>query len=154
MNTPSPRRSTISLVFGIVFLVIGLLTVFGSWRGYQLDNGILEHGVRTQGHITKKIVIAAADGDSDYGVDYWFTLPAGQRIEAHGGIPKSLWDGLHEGDTLEIAYSSEYPRRNFPVGGGVTSLGLTIFVGTFGAIFAVLGGLLIGGYVRAGRTTA
>lgn len=154
MNTPAPRRSRISLVSGIVFLAAGLLTVFGSWRGYQLDTGILEHGVRTQGHITKKVTIAAADGGSEYGVDYWFTLPEGQRIEAHGGVPKSLWDGLREGETLEIAYSPEYPRRNFPVGGGVTSLGITMFVGTFGAVFAALGGLLIGGYLRAGRRAA
>ena len=39
-------------------------------------------------------------------------------------------------------------------GGGVTSLGLTMFVGTFGAVFAALGGLLITGYVRAGRQAA
>ena len=154
MNNPPARRSAISLVFGIVFLAVGLLTVFGSWRGYQLDNRILEHGVRAPGQITKKVVAAAADGTNEYGVDYWFTLPEGERIEAHGGVPKSLWDGLREGDTLEIAYSPEYPRRNFPVGGGVASLGITMFVGTFGAVFAALGGLLIGGYVRAGRSAA
>jgi hypothetical protein len=144
----TPQRSRIALVFGVVFLVVGLLAVFGSWRGYQLDTGILEHGARAEGHITKKVVLAAADGDSDHGIDYWFALPGGQRIEAHAGVPKPMWDGLREGGTLDIAYSPDYPRRNFPVGGGVTSLGITIFVGTFGAVFAALGGLLIGGYVR------
>jgi hypothetical protein len=150
MNTP--RRSKIALVFGILFLVTGLLFVYGSWRGYQLDTQILERGARADGHVTRKIVVAAADGNNDHGIDYWFALPDGKRIEAHAGVPKSVWDGVHEGDTLQIAYSTEYPRRNFPVGGGVTSAGLTMFVGGFGAVFAALGGLLIGGYVRAGRS--
>jgi hypothetical protein len=151
MSSPTPRRSRISLIFGIVFLTVGLLTTLGSWRGYQLDAGILEHGARTQGHITKKVTVAAADGGHDHGLDYWFVLPEGQRIEAHSGVPKSLWESMREGDSLEIAYSPQYPRRNFPVGGGVNTLGLTMFVGAFGAVFVALGGLLIGGYVRAGR---
>ncbi len=152
MNTP--RRSKLSLVFGIVFLALGLLVVFGSWRGYQLDQRILEQGARAEGHITKKVVLAAADGDSDHGIDYWFTLPDGQRIEAHAGMPKPTWDGLREGDSIEVAYSAEYPRRNFPAGGSVTSGGITVFVGAFGAVFAALGGLLIGSYLRAGRAAS
>jgi hypothetical protein len=149
MNTP--RRSRIALVFGIVFLVAGLLMVFGSWRGRQLDTRILEQGPRAAGHVTRKIVLAAADGASDHGIDYWFALPDGQRIEAHAALSKAAWDTVREGDTIQIAYSAEYPRRNFPVDGGVTSAGIAVFTGAFGAVFAVLGGLLVGGYVRAGR---
>jgi hypothetical protein len=150
MNTP-PRRSKISLTFGIILLALGLLVVFGSWRGYQLDTRILERGARTEGHVTKKVVAAAADGKSDHGLDYWFALPDGKRIEAHAGVPKEMWDRVREGDSIAVAYSEAYPRRNFPVDAGVTSGGITMFFGAFGAVFAVLGGLLIGGHVRAGR---
>jgi hypothetical protein len=150
MNTP-PRRSKISLTFGIILLVLGLLVMFGALRGYQLDTRILEQGARAEGHVTKKVVATAADGKDDHGIDYWFALPDGKRIEAHAGVPKEMWDGMREGDTIPVAYSEEYPPRNFPVDAGVTSGGITMFVGAFGAVFAVLGGLLIGGYVRAGR---
>jgi hypothetical protein len=147
----TPRRSKIALVFGTILLALGLLVVFGSWRGYQLDSRILERGARADGHVTKKVVAPGADGGNDHGIDYWFALPDGKRIEAHAGVPKEMWDGVREGDTIAVAYSEEYPRRNFPVGAGVTSAGITMFVGAFGAVFAALGGLLIGGYVRAGR---
>lgn len=150
MSTP-PRRSRISIAFGIILLALGLLVVLGALRGYQLDARILERGARAEGHVTKKVVAATADGKNDHGLDYWFALPDGSRIEAHAGVPQQMWDDLREGDTIAVAYSKEYPRRNFPVDAGVTSGGITMFVGAFGAVFAVLGGLLIGGFVRAGR---
>jgi hypothetical protein len=42
-----------------------------------------------------------------------------------------------------VAYSERNPDRNFPVGAGVTSLGVTVFVSVFSAVFAIFGTLLL-----------
>jgi hypothetical protein len=100
------------------------------------------------GTITGKHIVRSSDGDSDFNVAYWFVLPNGQRIEAERGVSKRLWNTYQKGGTLEVAYSASNPRRNFPLGGGVTSLGVALFVSVICLALAMFGTLFLFGNVR------
>ena len=133
---------------GALFFVVGCIGAIGSWGAYRLDTSIETSGQRADGRITKKSVLFAADGDSDYIVEYWFNLPSGKRVEAVRGVHKKLWSTLRDGEAFVVLYSAENPKRNFPLGGGVTSIGITVFVSVFFTVFAASGALLIAGFVR------
>ena len=145
---PKDSRTLAPQLMAGLLVVGGSLGVNGSWRAYWLDTDIIRDAQQTMGQITKKTVLQLADGDSDHLIAYWFRLPDGTRMEAEQGICKRLWHSLHEGDTLDILYAADNPRRNFPKGGGVTSLGVTLFVSLLSALFAALGGLMIAGWVQ------
>lgn len=148
------RPSRIALLMGLLFLLVGAFGVVGSWAAWRLDSGIAASGERATGHLTRKSMLRAADGDSDYVVDYWFVLPDGTRMEAHRTLTKSLWLGLREGQPFKVRYSAANPNRNFPEGGGVTSLGVVIFVSSLSALFALFGALLLWGFFRGARAAA
>lgn len=144
----SSRGSRVALGMGALFFVVGCIGAIGSWGAYRLDTSIEKSGQRAEGRITKKSVLVAADGDSDYIVEYWFNLPSGKRVEAVRGVHKELWNTLRDGEALVVLYSAENPERNFPLGGGIASIGITVFVSVFFAVFAASGALLVAGYSR------
>lgn len=150
----SSRGSRVALGMGALFLVVGCIGAIGSWGAYRLDTSIEKSGQRAEGRITKKSVLFAADGDSDYIVEYWFNLPSGKRVEAVRGVHKQLWNTLRDGEAFVVLYSAEKPKRNFPLGGGVTSIGLAVFASVFFGSFAAFGALLVVGFIRGERTEA
>lgn len=148
------KRSRLALAIGAAFCAFGLVAAIGSWGAYLADSRILEHGARVEARVLGKDVLFAADGDSDFMIDYVFELPDGTRELGHRGVPRPLWQSVREGGTVTVLYSPDNPRRNFPLGAGVTSLGLTVFVSAMGAVFAAVGSLLLRGYFRSGRGDA
>lgn len=142
------------LAMGFLFCLFGGLGGIGSWGAYSLDHGIEKSGASAVGHTTDKSVAFSADGDSDYVVDYWFQLPTGERVEAHRGVHKALWSTLRKGESFVVLYSVENPNRNFPRGGGVTSVGLTIFVSALSTLIGVFGVLLVAAFFRGERGDA
>lgn len=132
------------LLIGLMFLLPGLTFMIGSWGAYWLDTSIREHGPQSVGHVTKKLILHSDDG-SDHIVEYWFKLPDGRQINMSRGVSKDLWDSLSSDKLFTVVYSAENPNRNFPLGSGVTSLGLTIYASIFGLIFTVFGALIIAG---------
>ena len=148
---PQSADLGIAVGMGLLFLLAGLLGAIGSWGAYRLDSGIVAAGERAQGHVTRTYVLRAGDGDSDFLVDYWFHLPDGQRIQASRSVSQSLWKTLGKGQTVQVHYAADNPKRNFPAGGGVTSLGLVLFTGVFSALFAVFGVVLLMGAWRTRR---
>ena len=148
------RGSKLALVMGVVFLLVGLGGVVGSWGAYVTDTNIERSGPRATGRLVKKLFLGAADGDSDYVLEYRFETPSGQSVTASRGVSKELWASLREGESREVRYSASNPKRNFPAGAGVTSIGVTIFVSVVASLFAVFGGALVWGFVRHGRTEA
>jgi hypothetical protein len=141
------KRILVVLV-GILFFLFGLGMVVGQWGAYNLDTGIEKHGARANGFVTKKTFLLASDGDSDYIVEYRFSLPRGQQLKGQHSVSKKLWSSLKEGESLVVLYHPENPNRNFPLGGGVRSFGVTIFVWVLGVVFLVFGGLICVGGIR------
>ena len=101
-----------------------------------------------------KQVVRPADVDSDYLVQYQFELPSGEKVVSERGVPRRLWSELKVGSQVIVIYSNANPRRNFPVGGGVTSVLTPILASAlFGALSAFVGVLLYRIY-RSGRNTS
>jgi hypothetical protein len=142
------RARVVAIVLAAAFCVVGTIGAVGSWVVYRLDGAIARGGERADGHVTRKSLVYATDGDSDYTVDYWFVLPSGARIEATRGIRKALWATLREGDVVAVRYSAANPRRNFPERDGPPGVGVTAFVSLLCATLAAFGALVIAGLVR------
>lgn len=153
-NEASGHGSKLALVLGVIFLLLGFGGVIGSWGAYSTDTAIERSGPRATGYLIKKLFLAAADGDSDYMLEYKFETASGQTVTASRGVSKALWMSLREGETLEVRYSASNPARNFPAGGGVTSIGVTIFISVIASILGVFGGGLVRHFFRQGQTQA
>jgi len=159
LNKSEKQSSLIALVMGVIFLLTGLVFLIGSWGAYFTDTKIQDSGPSAEGHLEKKLFMRVADGDSDYILEYWFMTKEGSAIRASRNVSKRLWSAVHEGQIIEIKYSANNPKRNFPLGAGVTSIGMAIFASVFGLTFTIFGGALIWGYYRnvltqAGRLAA
>jgi hypothetical protein len=141
------KPSRLALIIAALLATFGIIGVVGSWGAYSLDSSIEREGVRATGRVLDKHVLAAAD-DSDFIVEYSFELPSGERLTNSPGVSKALWSRFHKGDAIEIYYSAENPRRNFPVGAGVTSLGVTIFVSLISAVVGLFGYAILHSYFR------
>ena len=144
----------LALLMGVLFLLVGAGGMIGSWGAYVTDRSIEESGPRARGHLVKKLFLGAADGDSDYVLEYWFETSEHKVLNASRTVDKELWVSLREGEPLEIRYSDANPKRNFPAGAGVTSFGVTVFVSAIAFLFAVFGGAIVWGFFRTGRPEA
>lgn len=143
------RPSRAAWVFGLLFAIVGGIFAVGSWGAYLTDSEIERTGLRAEGLVLDKFVLRSHDGDSDFIVKYRFPLASGESKEASHTVSKGLWTGYRKGEPIEILYSSTNPNRNFPAGSGVTSIGLTAFISTMGALFAIFGAALLRGYFIA-----
>nr|WP_283244643.1 DUF3592 domain-containing protein [Corallococcus exiguus] len=112
---------------GVTFVVLGASMLVLTWGSYRRDMGILREGLHTEGTVVKKEFLAASD-DSDYILVYAFTPQGGERQEHRRNISSKLWKRLRPGDRIDVQYGRSDPRRSFPEGHGVTSLGLALFL--------------------------
>ena len=134
-----------AFVIGFLFALVGIVSITGSWAVYSVDTGIFERGTNTEGRLIDKSIVYSTDGDSDYLLVYTFTLPDGREMKVNRSVSKDLWSELNVGDSLKIYYKADNPARNFPEGGGNTSVSVAIFVSIIGALFLVFGILLLAG---------
>ena len=94
-----------------------------------------------------------ADGDSDYLVQYQFYLPSGEKVMSERSVPRRLWSELKVGSQMAVIYSDANPRRNFPVGGGVTSVFQPILASALFGGLSAFGGVLLYRIYRSGKKT-
>ncbi|MBN8472635.1 DUF3592 domain-containing protein [Corallococcus exiguus] len=114
-------------VLGATFVVLGAAMLVLTWGSYRRDMGVLREGLHAEGTVVKKEFFAASD-DSDYILVYAFTPQGGERQEHRRHISSELWKRLRPGDRIQVQYGSSDPRRSFPEGHGVMSLGLALFL--------------------------
>jgi hypothetical protein len=152
-QTPERRVSLPALIIGVLIALTGTAGFIGAIGAYLTDTDIEKKDLTVQAHLVKKVFVRASDGESDYMLDYWFQTPTG-RIDASHSVSEKLWNSAQEGQLLEVMYSENNPRRNFPAGSGVTSILVTVLVSAFAFVFAVLGSWLVWSYMRRGRPEA
>lgn len=128
---------------GALFFLMGGLAAAGSWIVHRSDLRLLRDGPRAEGRVLDKSVVRASDGDSDFVVRYEFALPSGERLRGERGLPRSAWDALRKGGAVTVVYDAARPQRHFPLGGGVTSTTVTVFVSALGGTLAVFGAALV-----------
>lgn len=141
-----------ALCIGLVFALLGVLGLVGSWGAFERDTRIVRAGHTAEATVLGKHRSHGAD-DIEYVVAYRFTPADGTPVYGEHTLPRERWAPLKEGDPLTVHYAPDEPRRNFPEGLGVTSMGLTVFIPVLAAVFAVFGGLLIVGALRGPRGT-
>jgi hypothetical protein len=135
-------RSRATTIVGMVFIVLGLLSLIGAWSTYRNDVQISETGVRVEGEIIRKDY--QPDNPNEYyWVQYRFELPDGQSITHGWPLAKREWDALQVGGRIPLRYQADNPTRNFPEGRGNTSIGVTMFASIFGLAFALAGAFLL-----------
>lgn len=167
--TPAPRRdaarphsnarrpvshqppSRFAIAVCVLLALVGSVGAVGSWGAYLTDSRLERSGPRAVGLVTDAQVSRAADGETDYIVKYTFALPSGREVLAQRGVSQRLWSQLRRGERVTVVYSAEHPGRNFPLGAGVTSLGLTIFGSLLSAAVAALGYAVLFGVWRERR---
>ncbi|NBD09767.1 DUF3592 domain-containing protein [Corallococcus silvisoli] len=130
---------------GASFVVLGVSMLVLTWGSYQRDTRIVREGVHAEGTVLKKERLAAAD-DTDYVLHYAFTPPDGTRREHQRHISQDLWKRLRPGDRIQVLYDANDPRRGFPEGHGVMSLGLALYFS-----FVLVGLVLIGAVALLAR---
>ena len=133
---------------GGLFLLVGLIFIITPWGAYLKDSEIQDNGASAMGHVEKKSFSFVADGDSDYILEYWFAAKNGKIIKTSHHVSKSFWSAVSENQSIEIKYSARNPERNFPIGEGASSLGMTLFISALGALLSIFGGALLLGYFR------
>jgi Protein of unknown function (DUF3592) len=143
-----PGLGLAGLFLAGLFVVVGLVFAIGSWGAYLNDTRIARSGARATGTITGKTV-SRGDDDTDYEIRYEFALPDGRRQAGRHAIARDDWDTRRVGAPLAVSYDAGTPARNFPVGYGVTSLGVTIALSLLGALFAGFGGALLFAAIKA-----
>ena len=136
-----------------LFLLVGLTGVVGSWGAYLTDAKLLASGPRAVALILKKDAVRPADGDADYLVQYQFHLPSGEKVVSERSVPRSLWSEFKVGSQVAVIYSNANPRRNFPAGGGVTSVFKPILASLLFGALSALGGVLLYRIYRSGKNT-
>ncbi len=148
------RSSRVALAIAGLLAAVGTIGVVGSWGAYLTDSKLEASGPRAEGRVSEKRFVFSAEGDSDYVVEYSFPLPSGELVRSQRSVPKGLWSDLQKGQPLVVVYSGANPKRNFPLGAGVTSLGTTVFVSVVSALLALFGFAFLYGLLRARRAAA
>ncbi|RKG86514.1 DUF3592 domain-containing protein [Corallococcus sp. CA049B] len=129
-------------ILGATFVVLGVSMLVLTWGSYRRDLGILREGLHAEGTVVKKEFLAASD-DSDFVLVYAFTPQGGERQEHRRNISKELWKRLRPGDRIQVQYGRTDPRRSFPEGHGVTSLGLALFLSVVLVFLTLIGGVAL-----------
>lgn len=129
-------------VLGASFVVLGVSMLVMTWGSYRQDARIIEEGRHAEGTVVKKEFLAASD-DSDYVLVYAFTPEGSARLEHQRNVSAELWKRLRKGDRIQVLYSRDDPRRSYPEGHGVTSLGLALFVSFVLVCLTLIGGVAL-----------
>lgn len=132
----------LAMVMAALFVLVGGVFAIGSWGAYLTDRAIAHDGARATGTITGKSV-SHGDDDTDHLIAYSFALPDGRQQTGQHAIAEDDWATRQVGQPLALSYDQRKPTRNFPVGYGVTSLGLTAFLSVLGAALAGFGALIL-----------
>ena len=126
-------------VIGTVFFIAGCFGVAGSWIVHERQTRAYSQGPRVSAEIAGKSFVSAADGSSEYLIDYRFQLPTGRQTEGSTPLPKPLWEKLSRGDRITLAYLPEEPTRFVVPELGKPGVMLPVFVSAAALLIAFLG---------------
>ncbi len=145
------KDNKLAICIAAFLFLVGFAGSIGAWIVYNKDSQIFASGQRAKATIIKKYSLLAADGDSDFNIEYVFTSDKGESIRTIRGLSKSSWSELKKNQVIEIAYSSEHPERNFPTLSGSPSLGLTIFIFLIAVGLGSMGAVILYSYFKTPR---
>ncbi len=116
----------VSLLVGTAFLVVGL-------RDHLKDTEILSHGSRAIGTVIERKNTGFEE--NEWSITYTFALPNGRSLTHTHTVSWQLFSDLKVGDSVEVAFASADPTRNFIAEHGARPLGHIIL---WSLIFALV----------------
>ena len=135
---------TALFVLGTAFIVLGCLGIIGSWVVHDKHSRAYTDGTRVNAKVLLKHFMGAADGSSEYLVEYRFALPSRQLVEGTATLPEERWKPLRQGDSIVLAYLPEEPKRAVLPELGPPTLLLPVFLTAVCLALSLLGlGLLL-----------
>jgi len=132
-----------ALGFGALYLVVGLCCLIGGTVRLVHDFDVARHGERAIGQVVTKYHAVAIDGARTPFVDYWFTLPGGQRIKASQPVSDSKWQAFEPGMSITVVYSPQNPAHSYPQAGSLGPIATLLFVCLSGVGFLFASGMLL-----------
>lgn len=123
---------------GVAFVLVGLAMAVAPWFVVRNDRRVMNDGVAITAEVTDKHAVQSSDGDSDFIVEYGFSVPDGSNVIHEWAIGRERWEALAVGDPIAIHYLDGDPPRSLPDGTGAT-FGLATFVTIVGVLLAAIG---------------
>jgi hypothetical protein len=133
------------LVFGGLWLTVGLPFVFGGVHMYRLDSRFGEEAVTVQGKVLTRDIHRARSNDGGtstrYEVSYRFMADDGRTFEQRDSVNVKTWEALTEQGPVKVQYLPDDPTQS-RIAGETDRIG-PLIMGGLGGFFAVAGGLIV-----------
>lgn len=134
------------LLFGGVWLAVGLPVLAGGIALWQTEQRFAAEAVTVEGQVLTRDIVSArrrsAGGgggrSTSYRVTYRFATPDGTRYVGSSKVEVGVWENLREQGPVAIAYLADDPASNRIV--GATRWAGALIMGGLGAVFALAGG--------------
>ena len=136
------------LAVGLFFVAIGGgIGVYRSGLAAQLDR----EGVRAEGLVLAKEILAPRDGSASYSVTFRFDDARGETIRGSAKLERRAWDALVERGPIEVVYLADGPQAYRIAGQNDSELVIALVFPLVGAVLAVVGGFIFGNALRTRR---
>lgn len=137
------------LVFGGIWLVVGLPFVFSAFHMFRTESRFSEEAASVQGTVLTRDIHRgrSTNGGSStrYEVSYRFTADD-RTFEHRDRVDVQTWEGLTERGPVEVQYLPDDPTQS-RIAGETDRVG-SFIMGGLGGFFAVAGGLIVAYDVR------
>jgi hypothetical protein len=148
-------KSAFLLLFGAVWLVVGLGFLAGGVATYRLEERYRAEGELTEAVVLTKSMDRARRGSggrrsTSYHVTYRFTTPDGRTVEGRDSVGAATWDALEERGPVRVRYLRGSPGTSRLEGGDPWWVPL-LFAG-IGLVLAPVGGVIFASGWRQWRT--
>ena len=95
--------------FGGLFVVIGLVLVYGGWEQLARASALRRRGQVTQGKLLDRWIETDSDGDREYCVAYSFTPTGHPQVTSRAEYNRAVYDALNPGDPVSVRYLPNRP---------------------------------------------
>lgn len=133
------------LVFGGLWLAVGLPFVFGGVHMFRLESRFGEAAVTVQGKVLTRDIHRARSNDGGtstrYEVSYRFMTDDGGTFEHRDSVSVRTWEALTEQGPVEVQYLPDAPTHSRIA--GETDWAGPLIMGGLGGFFTVAGGLIV-----------
>lgn len=133
------------LVFGGLWLTVGLPLVFGGIHLFRLEQSFGVEAVTVRGTVLTRDIHRArrTDGGTStrYEVSYRFMTDDGETFERRDSVDVQTWEALTEQGPVQVRYLPDDPAQSRIA--GEANRAEPLIMGGLGGFFAVAGGLIV-----------
>ena len=140
-------RRYFGLIFGGIWLVVGISLLIGGVAMWQHEERFAHEAVTTKGKVLTRVIRTAqrssgsgSSTSTEYHVSYRFLTPDGITREGDSKVDVHVWESLQEQGPVTVSYLPGDPGTN-RVAGKPDWVGPAIMAG-LGGVFTLAGGVI------------